>query len=385
MKTFFHRPQSVFLRRVLFQVHLWCGIAAGLYIVVVCVTGASLVFRINMQRAAFPHLFTPSAPTMVSPAMVLERLRAAYPNDRVSGIDTPSTERPTYLAYVSSGDDFLTVLVDPATGGVLGLLPDRSIIRTLQELHFDLLGGRTGRIVNGVGAGVLLVMCLTGVVIWWPGVANWRRALVVDRRRSWKRITFDLHSAIGIWTVAVIVLWAVTGLYFVFPSSFRAIVNRVSPITSVRAPTSTRPADDAAPRPWSELIDAAQEPMRGRFVARVVLPFNERAAFHVLFSDRQPTPAGSALTSVYVDQYSGRLLAQPPNGASSAGDVVMSWVAPLHVGGFGGRGIKVLWLILGLSPPALFVTGAMMWWTRRRAYAGPAPARVGRAAAASDV
>jgi len=48
-----------------------------------------------------------------------------------------------YLAYVSRGNDFLTVLVDPATTRVLGQLPDRSLVRTVQELHFDLLGGRS--------------------------------------------------------------------------------------------------------------------------------------------------------------------------------------------------------------------------------------------------
>ncbi len=48
----------------------------------------------------------------------------------------------------------------------------------------------------------------------------------------------------------------------------------------------------------------------------------------------------------------------------TAGDIVMAWVAPLHVGNFGGNGIRVAWLLLGLAPPVLFVTGFIMWWTR---------------------
>jgi uncharacterized iron-regulated membrane protein len=27
-------------------------------------------------------------------------------------------------------------------------------------------------------------------------------------------------------------------------------------------------------------------------------------------------------------------------------------------------GIRVAWLVLGLAPPLLFVTGFVMWWTR---------------------
>ena len=39
-------------------------------------------------------------------------------------------------------------------------------------------------------------------------------------------------------------------------------------------------------------------------------------------------------------------------------------VAPLHVGNFGGLGVRVAWLGLGLSPPLLFAAGFLMWWTR---------------------
>src|SRR5436305_7090875 len=42
---FFRKPQNVWVRRAMFQIHLWTGIAVGLYIIVVCVTGSVLVFR----------------------------------------------------------------------------------------------------------------------------------------------------------------------------------------------------------------------------------------------------------------------------------------------------------------------------------------------------
>ncbi|MCY4636030.1 MAG: PepSY domain-containing protein [Acidobacteria bacterium] len=50
--------RSGLLRRVLFQMHLWVGVAAALYVLVVSVTGAALVFRIHLQRAAHPELLT---------------------------------------------------------------------------------------------------------------------------------------------------------------------------------------------------------------------------------------------------------------------------------------------------------------------------------------
>lgn len=69
------------VRRVLFQVHLWVGVAAALYVLVVSVTGAALVFRIHLQRAAHPELLTASnAGPQADIATVLESVRQAYPH-----------------------------------------------------------------------------------------------------------------------------------------------------------------------------------------------------------------------------------------------------------------------------------------------------------------
>jgi hypothetical protein len=83
------------------------------------VTGAALVFRIELQRTWYPHLFTSSAPgVLVDPAIVMDRVQRAYPAGRLVGVDVPTTARPTYLAYVTSGPRFLTVLIESAIIGL---------------------------------------------------------------------------------------------------------------------------------------------------------------------------------------------------------------------------------------------------------------------------
>jgi uncharacterized iron-regulated membrane protein len=367
LKNFLDRPQSVLARRALFQVHLWIGVLSGLYIVVVCATGAALVFRIDMQRAMHPALFTPlTSGPVADPVNVIDSVQKSYPASAISGVDAPTTLRPTYLAYASSNGRFLTLLLDPVSAELLGELPDDSFVRMLQDLHFDLLAGRTGRIINGLGALLLLGMSATGLVIWWPGRGNWRRGFAVDFRRQWKRVNWDLHSAVGIWTVALVAMWAVTGVSFAFPAAFRATVNRISPVTQVRTPQSDPSRSTQSTRPSVRaLVDEARRRVSGQYVARVVLPSSDTSAFLVMLSRAQPTPVGSAdLTSIYLDQYTGAVLSAPPRTPRTAGDVVMAWVAPLHVGNFGGNTVKVAWLVLGMAPPLLFATGFIMWWTR---------------------
>lgn len=357
---------------------MWVGIGVGLYIFVVGLTGAAVVFRQDMQAAAYPEFFRvddfrlkPDA--TAEPSVVLRELQAAYPGYRLSGIDWPTYRRDTFLAYVSRGDEFKTVFAHPVSGRVTGELPF-DWIRWLQELHFHLLGGQTGLIVNGIGSALLLVMCLTGLVIWWPGIARWTQALRVDVRRGWKRVTWELHGAVGFWLWALLVMWAVTGIYFAFPQPFRNAINAVSPLTVVRAPESDPararlPPDEgrpSVPGPEPEaLIATAQQAVPGARMARFVLPSNARGTFLVVMAraihgDSDTTDE----VSLYFDQYSGELLLTRDHGQRSAGDTVMAWIGPLHVGSFGGLTVKVLWAILGLALPLLFVTGTIMWWNR---------------------
>jgi len=48
----------------------------------------------------------------------------------------------------------------------------------------------------------------------------------------------------------------------------------------------------------------------------------------------------------------------------SAGDNFIHWIYYLHFGNFAGWKTKTLWVVLGLLPVVLFVTGAIMWWNR---------------------
>ena len=43
-----------------------------------------------------------------------------------------------------------------------------------------------------------------------------------------------------------------------------------------------------------------------------------------------------------------------------AGDVVLYWISTLHFGNFGGVWVKALWVVLGLAPAVLFISGSLM-------------------------
>src|SRR5678815_4737879 len=123
--AFLQRPQSSVVRKALFQIHLWLGLVVVLYVLLIGVTGAALVFRPQFQKATFPEFFAvaregqPDAPA----STIIQQLLDHYPGYKLSGIDYPTHRRETYLAYLSKGDELRTVFSHPVTGEIIGELP----------------------------------------------------------------------------------------------------------------------------------------------------------------------------------------------------------------------------------------------------------------------
>jgi uncharacterized iron-regulated membrane protein len=225
--SFARAPQSVWLRRALFQLHLWTGIGAGLYIFAVSLSGSAIVLRRELDKSLCPKIIMvkPVGPRM-NDAQLVAAARAAFPRARlrpeieIRGPRVPGAAVEVWYLFGRRGR--LERLFDPYTGRNLGdtVACEPALISWTANLHDDLLGGDTGQLVNGAGALLLTLMCLTGAVIWWPGMSRWRRSLTLHRNAGWRRFIWDLHSVFGFWLFLLVLMWAVSGIYLGFPDFF---------------------------------------------------------------------------------------------------------------------------------------------------------------------
>ncbi len=102
-------------------------------------------------------------------------------------------------------------------------------IEWLVNLHENLLSGNIGRFVNGIGSICLILLCITGAVVWWPGIREWRRSLTVNWRAHFGRINWDLHSALGFWFFFFVLIWGISGFYFAFPDAVNGLLDFLHP------------------------------------------------------------------------------------------------------------------------------------------------------------
>jgi uncharacterized iron-regulated membrane protein len=227
-----NRPQTVWLRRALFQIHLWTGIGVGLYVLLMSLSGTVLIYRRQLAKT-FSHeqriAQGPGAPMTVDELkQVAKRYYREYEVTRVYERKNP--DQPVEI-LLARGEKRLQRLFNPYTGADLGdpLQPGFRFILWLADLHDNLLHGKAGLRWNAAGAILTILLCLTGVVIWWPGIRNWRSSLTV-RWKNHKGVNWALHSALGFWSLAFIAMWGISGLYLSIPESFNAVVDFLEPM-----------------------------------------------------------------------------------------------------------------------------------------------------------
>jgi uncharacterized iron-regulated membrane protein len=308
------RPKSLWLRKALFQVHLWTGIALGLYVFIISVSGSAIVFRNEIYNSLWPGpRIVAVGPHKLTHNELRDAALSAYPGYKVSWIWDSRGANEAAEIWLNRNGHRKQRLFDPYTGQDLGESRPYSIQVTawLLDLHVNLLAGKTGRLVNGAAAIIVVALSITGAVIWWPGVRSWRNGLTIHRRSNWKRFNWDLHNAIGLWTLPIVFMFGLVGVYAGFPAPFQAFVNKIAPLDVYR------PIPEAALNRSVPVIPVSTPAPRPRF------------------------------RPVY-----------------STGDKIIRWFSYLHFGNFGGWLSKAIWVIIGLAPAFLFVTGALMWWNR---------------------
>jgi uncharacterized iron-regulated membrane protein len=376
------------LRVLVRQVHLWLGLSLGLLLALLGLTGSALVFYVEIDAALNPVAEPAAAMARPTPGwdsavwdQALATGRARFRDHAGDwSFEVTGTPGPIPTRYYPSSEhsghhaeremvwfsaDGTRILRSEPWGGYL--------MSWLYELHMHLLAGENGRLVVGWGGLATLLLLATGVVAWWPR-GSWRKALAFKRDAVPIRRLRDLHKLSGLWSALLLVLLVVTGGLLALPEVK----------TQVLASTVARP--DPIPEPQSSAASGRQVPIAVALAAaRAALP-DARLAFIDVPGDafgtirmRVQVPGDPHVrfpgSFIFVDQYSGRVLAVHDIRQGNGATTVSAWIRPLHDGSIAGTGTRVLAIVLGLVPTVLLVTGLLHWRRRHAARRAHHPIR----------
>jgi uncharacterized iron-regulated membrane protein len=214
-------------RTILFWCHLTCGVAAGVVILIMSVTGVLLTYEKQIMLWADTRGYDAAPPSpgaaRLSIDALLERVRAAKPDAAVQAIAVRrEATAPVALTLGREG----TLYVHPYTGAVLGAGAPavRDFFRSVTNWHRWLaLSGSTrttGKAITGAANLIFLFIVCSGLYLWFPRVWTRRQfAQVLWFRRGLpgKARDFNWHNVIGFWSAVPLAIVVASATIISYP------------------------------------------------------------------------------------------------------------------------------------------------------------------------
>jgi len=375
------------LARRLFIVHSWLGLLTGLFLLLLGLSGSILVFRHELDRLANRSLLTVSPPSVSSVAnqpvrqplaRCYQTITRRYPNlDGIAWLNPNAGPDDAYDFRLYQNDvrlltyDLGLISFDPYTGAILreGKSSEfrPSLIEWLLQFHFSFQAGVPGAALTALFGLTMLGSLLTGLVVYRKMIWKVITFRVGINRKNWRTISSDVHRVVGVWSLGLNAVIFFTGFWmnlFAFKAKTwqtELIPTRPNTPMVVSADTLFRQALQAMP---------TLQP------SYVYLPTQPERKFSVRGYQADQWVLWGAANSVSIDPFTGQLLTVRRLADLSLGERVEATFFPLHVGNYGGLPIKILYVLIGLTPGLLSVTGFMLWWRRARKKPVGSPGRV---------
>ena len=369
--------KTLLIRRYLLKVHLYLGLILGGAFALLGLTGSFLVFYPEIDRGLNPELVNPSA--MHSPPSVqawFDHLHAQFPERKGAWrIEIPrSSDQVVFARYLkpeeTDPDIFkpMVVALDPNSGAVLNArMWGDYLVTWVYDLHYALLMGKSGTVLVSLLGMALLVSVLLGVYLWLPrGKQRFVKAIPKVRSGS-KKAIYDIHSYTGAYGAVLLLLMIVTGVGLATPQWVEPLVN----LFSVRMDKQT--VYSSVPMPGTKRITADQAVSVGLAVFPtaklrwIEAPIKVEDVYVLRLQQPAEPTQRFPKTFVWIDQFSGQVLASRDALKVNSGDAFFDWLHPLHNGEALGLTGRILAFVSGLLPLALFLTGWIRFRQKRNA------------------
>ncbi|RXK86612.1 PepSY-associated TM helix domain-containing protein [Filimonas effusa] len=353
--------------------HVYLGIVAGLIVVVTGLTGSILVFQDEIDHALNPGKFhVMEQQQRIELADIVPVVRQKYPQLKFNYVMLSDTKGDPNLAYrffnLKTKEEFF---IDPYTAQLSGKrIYESAFIHIVTDIHRSLLVPVAGRYIVGLSTLCLLMLTISGLRLWIP--QKWKQlksVLTVKFSAGFKRQNYDWHNVLGFYSSPVIALISLTGICITFSPLVIAmifILDGRSPqgVAALLGAKSTY-TTGAKPLTPHDIVAEAKKQMPYLRVAGIALPEDSTGNYR-LDVVGAGLPKSGRREMIILDQYTGKVLLNSRKDFPNSGYGYLSWVTPIHFGTFGGLPTRILALLAGLMPLALFVTGFIIWLPRYR-------------------
>ena len=368
------------IRTAVFWAHLVAGVAAGLVILMMSVTGVLLTYERQIVAWVENGYLEPQdeGAEPLPAGEILAAIQTAVPD--AENLTLTFSSDPRAALRVSEGRD-REWLVDPYSGAILleGKTSVERFFRTVMYLHrwFALEGDAraAGRAITGYSNLLFLFLLCTGVYLWlptvWSRVALKSKILFNAKATTGKARDYNWHHVFSFWTFIPIFFVITTATVFYFPWANTLVYAAFGeePPERRRGGAAEQPLPaTATPRSYEELLQGAVSAAVNQGVADwQSIAMDVRAAPEEVTRFRIDRTLGGQPAHVYrlaLDTANGHPREWQTFADNSPGSRARSTIRFLHTGEVLGLAGQTVAGLASLAACFLVWTGLALAWRR---------------------
>lgn len=354
--------------------HSVIGLVVGVLMYLICLTGALAALAETFDRWEQPDVaeFLQVTPAAIATAM--NQFRAEIDDSPESlWVVFPTPEFPRM--HVTSGEQERFTRSD----GSLGPEPVEGWTHMLRELHIQLhLPQTIGLVLVSAMGAMLIALIVTGL---FAHPRLFKDAFRLRLGGSRRLEQADIHNRLSVWALPFHLMIGVTGAFYGlvglllisaaaawYDGDQNALIDSVYGVDPVlQGQVATLDTAEAM----------AQLERRHPEVVPLYLVGHKLDTENQFMEIAAAVPGRLAYSEIYRFDAAGQYLGSQGLTSGPTGRQVLYSLYRIHFGYFGGQGVRVLWLVLGLSLTVVSVTGINIWLAKRnqrdaleRAWAG---------------
>ncbi|GAB2766518.1 PepSY-associated TM helix domain-containing protein [Salinimicrobium soli] len=340
--------------RTVLKYHSIAGLIAGLFLFLMGISGAILVFQHDIED----NLWKEYIEVRESGSLQIDR-----------GIQTVQKQYPdwdTRLIHFQQGEalifnlrkpqERLFVFVHPTSGEIIKEINElTTFTRWLLKFHYSLQAGPVGRIIVFCVGLLFLFSLLSGVYLYRKSFFKtlmFRTGITRNSRRSFYS---SLHRTVGTWALIFNLLLVVTGTFL----SYSVVAAGLNPPPAPKTPVISASVEDFLGK-----IEKEYPFFEATYVRLPVTASGEVRAFG--FYEDDPFYTSEFGNIISADPVSGEILKVSRIKEGNLQEKLSNVLLPLHFGNYGGIWTKILYCLTGLSGPFLSITGFLLWRKKKK-------------------
>lgn len=382
------------------KLHLWLSVPFGIFITLICFSGAMLIFEPEITRSVNRDIYYVASdgeqPLPIGELM--ENVKATLPDSvSITGVTIFSDPQRTYQVALSKPRR-ASVFIDQYSGEITGRYERLGFFSFMFKMHRWLLdsanphgeGLKIGKLLVGISTIIFVISLITGIVLWWPRARHdFKRSMSISFSNGLKGFWKGLHVAGGMYALIFVLAMALTGLTYSFDwyrTAFYAVcgVEHTPRNFGQSAPKAEGRNDERGGRGERGEGRGRRGEGRGKHgegrgnghkrseFGRWQQVYDELKAQN---PEATQITVGPETASVNLSEYgnsraadryefnrrSGEITPATLYSEANEADKLRGWIYSIHTGSLGGIFTRILWLLGALLGATLPLTGYYIW------------------------